>query len=80
MNTMPEATLNALAEHGEIGQAIPIRDRSCDEVLANFAKAGIGADSLAAQLQEEGTRSFVKSWNELLACIAKKSAQLANAA
>jgi len=73
---MPEATLKALADHGEIGQTLPVRARYCDEVLAKFAKAGIDTDALAAQLQEEGAKSLVKSWDELLACIAEKSAQL----
>ena len=54
--------------------------RYCDEVLAKFAQAGIDTDALAALLQEEGAKSFVKSWNELLACIASKSAALKKAA
>jgi len=69
---MPEATLKALADHGEIGQTLPERSGYCDEVLAKFAKAGIDTDALAAQLQEEGGKAFVKSWNELLASIASK--------
>jgi transaldolase len=48
----------------------------CEKVLAEFAKAGINVDALAAQLQDEGAKSFVKSWNELLAVIATKSAAL----
>ena len=70
---MPEATLKALADHGDIGETLPARARYCDEVLAKFAKAGIDTDGLAAQLQEEGAKSFVKSWNELMECIASKS-------
>ena len=69
---MPEATLKALADHGEIGQTLPATCGDCEEVLAKFAKAGIDIDALAAQLQDEGAKSFVKSWNELLACIASK--------
>ena len=76
VNTMPEATLKALADHGEIGEILPVRARSFDEVLAKFAKAGTDTDVLAVQLQEEGANSFVKSWDELLARIAEKSAQL----
>jgi transaldolase len=72
VNTMPEATLKALADHGEIGQTLPARARYCDEVLAKFAKAGIDIDALAAQLLDEGARSFVKSWNELMECLASK--------
>jgi len=48
-------------------------------VLAQFAKAGIDADALAAQLQDEGAKSFVKSWNDLMAVIAQKSAALQEA-
>ena len=73
VNTMPEATLKALADHGEISQTLPAHARGCDEVLAKFAKAGINTDDLAAQLQKEGAKSFVKSWKELLACIASKT-------
>ena len=70
VNTMPEATLKAFADHGNFGETLP---GSADEVLAKFAKAGIDIDALAAQLLDEGTGSFVKSWNELMACIASKS-------
>ena len=72
VNTMPEATLKAFADHGEIGPILPADGGNCEEVLAHFAKAGIDVDALAARLQEEGARSFVKSWNELMECIASK--------
>jgi transaldolase len=72
VNTMPETTLKALADHGEIEQTLPERAGYCDEVLAKFAKAGIDTDVLAAQLQDEGGKAFVKSWNELLASIESK--------
>ena len=45
-------------------------------MLAQFAKAGIDIDALAAQLQDEGAKSFVKSWNELMGVIASKSAAI----
>jgi hypothetical protein len=51
----------------------------CEVVLAQFTKAGIALDTLAAQLQDEGAKSFVKSWDELMAVIASKSAALAKA-
>ena len=73
---MPEETLKALADHGEIGPAMAAEGGYCEKVLAEFAKAGINVDALAAQLQDEGAKSFVKSWNELLAVIASKSAAL----
>jgi len=73
VNTMPEATLKAFADHGDIGQTLCTSDDDCEEVLANFAKAGINVDALGAQLQVAGAESFVKSWNDLLECIASKS-------
>jgi transaldolase len=79
INTMPEATLKALADHGDISQTLPMRSRYCDDVLAKFAQAGIDIDALAAQLLDEGAKSFVKSWNELMECIASKSEALKKA-
>ncbi|MFH0344590.1 MAG: transaldolase [Chromatiales bacterium] len=76
VNTMPEGTLKALADHGELGTILPADGGDCEEVLAQFAKAGIDVDALAAQLQDEGAKSFVKSWNELMAVITSKSAAL----
>jgi transaldolase len=76
VNTMPEGTLKALADHGELGAPLPADGGDCEEVLARFAQAGIDIQALAAQLQEEGARSFVNSWNDLMAVIASKSAAL----
>lgn len=76
VNTIPEATLKALADHGEIGPVMSTDGSDCERVLADFAKGGINVDALATQLQDEGAKSFVKSWNELLAVIASKSATL----
>lgn len=76
VNTMPEGTLKALADHGELGTILPADGGDCEEVLAQFAKAGIDVDALAAQLQDEGAKSFVKSWNALMAVITSKSAVL----
>ena len=73
INTMPEATLKALAAHEEFGEAI---SSNPGEKLAEFAKAGIDTDAVAAQLLEEGVASFAKSWDDLLACIASKSEKL----
>ncbi|MGD0939714.1 MAG: transaldolase [Terracidiphilus sp.] len=73
VNTMPEATLKALADHEEFGEALPAQT---GEVLAEFAKAGIDTDGVAAQLLGEGVASFAKSWNDLLDCIASKSEAL----
>src|SRR5205809_4814666 len=79
VNTMPEGTLKALADHGELGTILPADGGDCEEVLGQFAKAGIDVDSLAAQLQEEGAKSFVRSWNDLMAVITSKSAALKEA-
>ena len=79
VNTMPEGTLKALADHGELGTILPADGGDCEEVLTQFAQAGIDVDALAAQLQDEGAKSFVKSWNELMAVIASKSAALEKA-
>ena len=73
VNTMPEGTLKAFADHGDPGSMMAPDGGNCEAVLAEFAKSGINMDALAAQLQDEGAKSFVKSWNELLAVIASKS-------
>jgi transaldolase len=80
VNTMPEPTLKALADHGELGAALPPDGGDCEEVIAQFGGAGINVNALAAQLQDEGAKSFVKSWDELMAVITSKSAALKQAA
>jgi len=79
VNTMPEGTLKALADHGAIGEMLPADGGNSEEVLARFAGAGVDVDALAAQLQDEGAKSFVGSWQELMSVIAAKSAALAKA-
>jgi len=79
VNTMPDGTLKALADHGEAGSILSADGGNCEEVLAQFADKGIDVDALAAQLQEEGAASFVKSWNELMDVIGSKSAALKKA-
>ena len=79
VNTMPEGTLKALADHGELGAILPADGGDSEAVLAQFAKAGVDVDSLAAQLQDEGAKSFVKSWHELMEVIVSKSANLGKA-
>jgi len=80
VNTMPEQTLKALADHGKLGEILPADGGDCEEVLAEFAKAGVDIDALATRLQGDGAASFVKSWDELMAVIASKSAALEKAA
>ena len=79
VNTMPEATLRALADHGEIGGILSADGGDGEAVLDRFAGAGIDVDALGDRLQDEGTKSFVSSWNELMGVIAAKSATLAKA-
>jgi len=79
VNTMPEGTLKAFADHGELGSQLPIDGGDYERVLAEFRRAGVDLDALAAKLQDEGAASFVASWNELLGVIASKSASLAKA-
>ena len=73
VNTMPEATLLDAFDHGDIGPTVPPDGGDCEAVLAQFGKAGVDIDALAAQLQDEGASSFVKSWNELMGVLASKS-------
>ena len=79
VNTIPEKTLLAFADHGELGAVMPEDGGDCEQVLAEFAKAGIDIDALAAQLQSDGAKSFVDSWNDLMSVIASKSAALQTA-
>src|SRR3989441_751452 len=79
VNTMPEGTLKALADHGALGEMLPADGGDSEEVLVRFARAGIDVDALASQLQDEGAKSFVNSWRELMDVIAGKSAALAKA-
>jgi transaldolase len=75
INTIPEKTLLAFAEHGKIRNVLPINLSSVDameEIIAEFNREGVNDEVLAAKLQREGTESFAKSWNDLIACIASK--------
>ena len=80
VNTTPEATLQALADHGKV-DALPAKDMNdTARTLDDFVKAGVNLSALGAQLQEEGATSFVKSWNDLLNVISSKTASLQQAA
>ena len=79
VNTMPDATLRAFGEHGEVGETLAPDGGDAERVLAGFAKAGIDIDALAARLQDEGASSFVKSWNDLMACIETKRSTIRKA-
>jgi transaldolase len=76
VNTMPEATLKAFADHGAVGALLPADGGDSDAVLAEFRAAGIDLDALAVKLQDDGAAAFVASWHELLRVIATKSAAI----
>ncbi|HSK50504.1 MAG TPA: transaldolase [Solirubrobacterales bacterium] len=69
VNTMPEPTLNAFADHGEVGAILAADGGNAEQVLKEFEEAGIDVAALAARLQEEGKAAFVDSWEELLKSI-----------
>ena len=79
VNTMPEGTLKALADHGAIGGLMAADGGDSEQTLQRFAHAGVDVDALASRLQAEGATSFVSSWHELMNVIASKSAALQTA-
>jgi transaldolase len=76
VNTMPQATLDAFADHGEVGTGLAADGGGSDAVLAEFERAGVDLAALAEKLQTDGAAAFVSSWNDLLGVIASKSASL----
>jgi transaldolase len=79
VNTMPENTLKAFGDHGELSE-VPLADGGdAETVLAQFTRAGVDIPALAAQLQDEGAKAFVKSWEELMGVIETKSDALRKA-
>jgi transaldolase len=74
VNTMPENTLNAFGDHGEVGDVMPTDGIAGEETLAAFARAGIDIGALATKLQDDGAESFVASWHELMTGIDAKTA------
>ena len=76
VNTMPEKTLLAFADHGKVKGAMRLDGGDAEVVLAEFARAGIDIDALAVDLQREGAQAFATSWRDLLDRIASKSVAL----
>lgn len=72
-------TLKALVDHGEIDRILPADGGGCEEALAQFGKAGVDIDALPARLQRDGAKSFVQSWNDLMALISARSAAIKRA-
>jgi len=79
VNTMPESTLKAMGDHGSLGGLLSADGADSDAVLARFASAGVDVKALARRLQDEGAKSFVDSWHELMGVIASKSVALGKA-
>jgi transaldolase len=79
VNTMPEGTLRAFADHGDIPSLLRADGGNCEELLTQFAADGIDIHALASKLQTDGAASFAKSWNELMAMIDSKGAALGRA-
>ena len=76
VNTMPDGTLEAFYDHGEVGEPMPADGDSCDAMLSFFTEAGVDVKALAARLQREGAASFMTSWNDLLARISEQRTAL----
>jgi transaldolase len=79
INTIPEQTLRAFADHGQVKDVLPRDGGDAEKVLAEFSRAGINDRTLADELQREGAEAFDKSWNDLMKCIASKSELLKKA-
>src|SRR5512140_2161345 len=80
INTIPEKTLRAFAEHGEVDKVLPADEGYAEAVLAEFTREGVNIEDLAARLQREGTAAFAQSWNDLMYRIAQKTGESAQAA
>ncbi|HEU5272968.1 MAG TPA: transaldolase [Xanthobacteraceae bacterium] len=79
VNTMPEVTLKALADHGKVGPTMRADGGNSNEELARFADANIDIRAVATQLQKEGGDAFARSWSDLMRMIDSKSAALKRA-
>jgi len=79
IDTLPEKTLHAFADHGKVAGVMPVDGGDAEAEIAAFTKAGIDVDAVSSQLQREGGDAFAKSWNDLLERIAAKSEVLKKA-
>ncbi|HEX7429041.1 MAG TPA: transaldolase family protein, partial [Mycobacterium sp.] len=77
INTMPDATLKAFFDHGEVGDPLPADGGDADALLARFTEAGVDLGELATQLQRDGAKSFVDAWNELVGRIDAQTSAVA---
>ena len=79
-NTIPDKTLRAFADHGQVKGTLPVDGGDAEEVLAEFTRMGVDDATLAHQLQREGAAAFSRSWRDLMECITAKGAMLERAA
>jgi transaldolase len=77
INTMPDKTLKAFADHGEVGKPLQADGGDCEQVFKAHQDQGIDTDALGLRLQKEGAEAFVKSWKDLLDTIKSESERLA---
>lgn len=77
VNTMPDTTLEAFYDHGDVGDPMPADGGDADDVLALFADVGVDVVALAEKLQHDGAKAFVTAWNDLMTCVSAQSASLA---
>jgi transaldolase len=77
INTMPNETLEAFYDHGDVGEPLPDNGGDADEFLKQFADAGVNTEELAAQLQQDGAKSFVTAWDDLIDRIKAQSVSVA---
>jgi transaldolase len=77
VNTMPDTTLEAFYDHGDVGDPMPADGGDDDDVLALFADVGVDVVALAEKLQHDGAKAFVTAWNDLMTCVSAQSASLA---
>ena len=80
VNTMPEETLLAFADHGSFGDLLPADPGPGDALLARFEVAGVDVEAVGRELQEKGAAAFVASWSSLLERIAARVAEVTGVA
>jgi transaldolase len=72
VNTMPDHTLRAFAEHGDVARTLDADPEAARQTLADAAGAGVDLRAVTSELEREGVQSFCESYRELLDCIESK--------
>jgi transaldolase len=79
INTIPEKTLLAFADHGKVKHPMRFDGGDAETVISEFTRAGVNDEAIAAALQREGAEAFARSWSDLMSRVASKSEGLTNA-